>query len=265
MALSPFDPVNENQSIANAVYNREQVANTAKSADPVIAKRIAEIYKKSPYIPANIIIAMAKQGVSDAAVNAISPAAAKQSLESNDPNKPKNKSWFQSNVTDNFKTVSRWSFAALQAVPDMAQNLAAEAFSPNDPAGMDGFFRSTQLGTMLAASQGATMDATNPDGTVTKKPIDNGNGFFIGKDAMQNQAQKAREFRGTINGHAWTVGRGAAQLAFKPGSKPYSLLSGFVDAAFIVATDPTTYAGPLLKAAKAKGAIIPALVGEEAL
>lgn len=265
MGLSPFDPVNENQSTANAVYNRDQVANIAKSADPVVAKRIQEIYKRSPYIPANIIIAMAKQGISDDAVKAISPAAAKQSLESNDPNKPKNKSWFQSAVTDNLKTVSRWSFAALQAVPDMAQNLAAEAFSPNDPDGMEGFFRSTQLGTMIAAKQGATMDVTNPDGTITKKPIDIGSGFLIGEEVMKNQAQKAREFRGEINGHAWTVGRGAAQMAFKPGSKPYSLLSGFVDAAFNIATDPTTYLGPALKTAKAKGAIIPALVGEEAM
>ena len=265
MGLSPFDPVNENQSIANAAYNQEQVAQFKASADPNVAKRFAEIYKKSPYIPANIILAMAKQGISDAAVNAIAPAAGKLAVSSNDPNKPNDKSWFQRNVTDNFKTASRWSFAALQAVPDMAQNLAAEAFSPNDSAGMDGFFRSTQLGTMFAASQGATMDVTNPDGTITKKPMDVGSGFLIGKEAMKNQAQKAREFRGEINGHAWTVGRGAAQMAFKPGSKPYSLLSGFVDAAFNVATDPTNYLGPIVKTAKAKGAVIPALAGEEAI
>ena len=265
MGLSPFDPLNEDQSTANAVYDRDQVAQHASSADPVVAKRIAEIYKKSPYIPANIILAMAKQGVSDAAVNALAPAAGKYAVTSNDPNKKKNKSWFQRTVMDNFKTVSRWTFASLQAVPDMAQNLAAEAFSPNDPAGMQGFFRSTQLGTMLAASQGATMDVQNPDGTITKKPIDVGSGFLMGEEAMKNQAQKAREFRGTINGHAWTVGRGAAQLAFTPGSKPYSLLSGFVDAAFNLGTDPTTYLGPAIKEAGAIKAAIPALTGEEAL
>lgn len=265
MGLSPFDPVNENQSTANAAYNQQQVEQFTASADPLVAKRITEIYKKSPYIPANIILAMAKQGVSDAAVAAISPAAGKYATASNDPNKQKNKGWFQSVVADNFKTVSRWSFAALQAVPDMAQNLAAEAFSPNDSAGMDGFFRSTQLGTLLAASQGATMDVTNPDGTVTKKAIDAGSGFFLSEEATKNQAQKAREYRGEINGHAWTVGRGAAQLTFKPGSKPYSLLSGFVDAAFNIATDPTTYLGPYVKAANLKKAIIPALAGEEAL
>lgn len=75
MALSPFDPVNEDQANANAAKNQEKVQQYATSADPAVAKRIAEIYKKSPYIPANIVLAMAKQGVSDAAVDAIRPTA----------------------------------------------------------------------------------------------------------------------------------------------------------------------------------------------
>ena len=247
MGLSPFDPVNEDQLTANAMANQQQVSSHASSADPKVAERIRQIYKQSPYIPANIILAMAKQGVSPAAVDAITPVAAKYATTTNDPNKKKNKSWFQQNVMDNFKTVSRWSFAALQAVPDMAQNLAAEAFSPNDPEGMSGFFKSTQLGTLLS------------------DPSKQGEGFLVGEELMKTQAQRAREFRGTINGHAWTVGRGAAQLAFKPGSKPYSVLSGFADAAFNLATDPTTYLGPQIKTARAAKAAIPALAGEEAL
>jgi hypothetical protein len=247
MALSPWDPLNEDQSTADAVYNRKKVEQYTTSADPAVAKRINEIYKKSPYIPANIVLAMAKQGVSDAAVDAISPTAGRKSQMDNDPNKPNNKSWFQRNVTDNFKTTSRWTFAALQAVPDMAQNLAAEAFSPNDSAGMSGFFKSTQLGTLM------------------DDPSKAGEGFFIGDEALETQAKRAKEYRGDINLHAWTVGRGAAQLAFKPGSKPYSLLSGFIDAAFNIVTDPTTIAGPALKSAKAARAAIPALAGEEAL
>jgi hypothetical protein len=241
MALSPFDPVNEEQADANAAQNQKKVQQYATSADPAVAKRIAEIYKKSPYIPANIVLAMAKQGVSDDAVDALKPAAGRQSQTSNDPNKQQNKSWFQRNVSDNFKTVSRWTFATLQAVPDMATNLAAEAFSPNDSAGMSGFFKSTQLGTLM------------------DDPSKAGEGYFFGGEALKTQAERAKEYRGTINNHAWTVGRGAAQLAFKPGSKPYSVLSGFVDAAFNIVTDPTTLAGPALKSAKAARAVIPAL------
>ena len=247
MALSPFDPVNEEQADADAVYTQEKVKQYATSADPAVAERIKQIYKQSPYIPANIILAMAKQGVSDAAVDAIKPSAGRQSQTSNDPNRKPNKSWFQRNVTDNFKTVSRWSFAALQAVPDMAQNLAAEAFSPNDSAGMSGFFKSTQLGTLM------------------DDPSKAGEGFFFGGEALKTQADRAKEYRGTINNHAWTVGRGAAQMAFKPGSKPYSVLSGFIDAAFNIVTDPTTLAGPAIKSAKAAKAVIPALETAEEL
>ena len=241
MALSPFDPVNEDQANANAAQNQQKVQQYATSADPAVAKRIAQIYKQSPYIPANIVLAMAKQGVSDAAVEALRPSAGKQSQLSNDPNKPKNKGWFTRNITDNFKTVSRWTFAALQAVPDMAQNLAAEAFSSNDSAGMSGFFKSTQLGTLM------------------DDPSKAGEGYFFGGEALKTQADRAKEYRGTINNHAWTLGRGAASLAFKPGSKPYSVLSGFVDAAFNLATDPTNLLGPALKSAKAARAVIPAL------
>lgn len=241
MALSPFDPVNEDQANANAVQNQKKVQQYATSADPAVAKRISEIYKNSPYIPANIVLAMAKQGVSDAAIDAIKPSAGKQSQISNDPNKKQDKGWFQRNVSDNFKTVSRWSFAALQAVPDMAQNLAAEAFSPNDSAGMSGFFKSTQLGTLM------------------DDPSKAGEGFFFGGEALKTQADRAKEYRGDINFHAWTVGRGAAKLVFKPGSKPYSVLSGFIDAAFNIVTDPTTLAGPAIKSAKAARAVIPAL------
>jgi hypothetical protein len=55
--------------------------------------------------------------------------------------------------------------------------------------------------------------------------------FFFGGTAAETQAQRAKEFRGTINNHAWTIGRGAANVVFTPGTKEYSLLSGFFDAA----------------------------------
>lgn len=247
MALSPFDPVNEDQSTSDAVYTRDQITKHASSADPAVGKRVAEIYKSAPYIPASVILAMAKQGVSAQAVEAIKPTAGKQAATSRDPEKAKKKSWFQENVMDNFKTASRWSFAALQLAPDLAQNLAAEAFSPNDPAGMSGFFKSTQLGTLM------------------NDPSKAGEGFFLGEEAMKSQAQAAREYRGTINNHAWTIGRGAASLAFAPGSKPYSVLSGFLDAAVTVGADPTTYLGPYIKGVKTAKAAIPAMGAGEAL
>jgi hypothetical protein len=84
---------------------------------------------------------------------------------------------------------------------------------------------------------------------------DAGTGFFFGGEAQKTQAQKAREFRGTINGNAWTIGRGAADMVFTPGSKEYSLLSGFLDAGVNIFADPTLYAGQALKAAKTGQAV----------
>lgn len=224
MGFSPFDPVDEDQSNLEVQQTLKAVSDAKATATPEVAKRISDIYKKSPFIPASVIIAMAKSGSSDGAVNTITNLAGKQMVATNNPNKPDNQSWFERNVYGKAKAASRWSFAALQLLPDLVQNAGAEAFSANDPEGTNGFFKSTSLGTMLADSGQA------------------GTGFFMGEEAAKNQATRAREFRGTINGSAWTVGRGSAQLAFTPGSKAYSVMSGFLDAGVNILADPT---GPL--------------------
>ena len=224
MGFSPFDPVDEDQSNLEVQQTLKAVSDAKATASPEIAKRIGDIYKQSPYIPASVIIAMAKSGSSAGTVNAVKTLAGKQMVATNNPNKLQKQSWFERNVYGKAKAASRWSFAALQLVPDLVQNAAAEAFSPNDSEGIDGFFKSTQLGTMLADSGQA------------------GTGFFMGDEAVKNQATRAREYRGTINNHAWTVGRGSAQLMFTPGSKAYSVMSGFLDAGVNILADPT---GPL--------------------
>lgn len=266
MALSPFDPLYDSQAAADAHHTQQQIEQYKTTADPAVSQRISEIYKQHPYIPPSIILSMAKAGTSQDAVNAIAPAAGQQAQALRDPTAQKKDGWFQSHFVNNFKAVSRWTFATLQLIPDMAQNLAAQAFSPTASSnGLDGFFRSTHLGTMLAAQQGKTMDVVNPDGTTTKQAIDVGSGFFEGGNAVESQAEKTRQYRGTINGHAWTVGRGAASLAFTPGSKPYSLLSGLIDAGVNYYTDPTTYIGPYIKELRTAKAAIPALTGAEAI
>ena len=238
MPISAFDPVDEDRSNLETQQTIKSIEQAKATSSAEVSKRISEIYKRSPYIPASVILAMAKSGSSAAAVNTVAGMAGKQMVATNNPNKPKNQSWFERNVYGKAKAASRWSFAALQLVPDLVQNAAAEAFSPNDSAGIDGFFKSTQLGTMLADSGQA------------------GTGFFLGDEANENQAKRAREFRGTINGHAWTVGRGSAQLVFTPGSKPYSLMSGFLDASVNILADPT---GPLATKIRGLSAIDEAL------
>jgi hypothetical protein len=198
---------------------------------------------------------MAKSGASQQAIDAVKPLAIKQTVNQMDPQRPQSKSWFQRNIYDKAKAASRWTFAGLQLLPDLAQNVGAEIFSPNDSEGFDGIFKSTQLGTLMANSDEA------------------GDGFFLGGEAAKLQAERARDYRGVIevekagkkNYQAWTVGRGAARLAFTPGSRAYNVMSGFVDAAVAIGADPTTIAGPQIKAARAARAAIPGITDEAAL
>jgi hypothetical protein len=241
MPFAEGDPVTQDQRL-DALYRMQQQEKTAKETfSKDVADRASQIYRDAPYIPASVILSMAKSGTSPETVQAIKKTAALKTARDLDPNKPKKKGWFQEIIADNVKAASRWTFAGLSLVPDLVQNVASQAFSPNDPAGFDGWFKSTQLGTLMSNTQEA------------------GEGFFLGEVAMEKQGERARRVRGEINGHAWTIGRGAAELAFTPGSKPYGILSGFVDAAVNIGTDPTLIAGKALAPVKAARAALPGL------
>lgn len=234
MALfGAFDPTDEDNLDKEAQDSITAVANASKTATPQQAQMLADLYKKMPWVAPKVLLAASKNAsLSPEAQNAIANAGATQYIQQNDPNNPaKKKGWWDRNVYDKVKSISRWTFAGLQFAPDLAQNVASQIFSGNDPTGVNGWFKSTQLGTMISGD-------------------DAGEGFFFGGKAADEQARRAREFRGTINGHAWTIGRGAADVVFTPGSKAYSLLSGFLDASVQIFADPTLYAGQALKAAK---------------
>jgi polyhydroxyalkanoate synthesis regulator phasin len=243
--LSAFDPVNQDQNDRDAQNNIQEQAKFAKTVTPQQAQAAAQIYKNSPYIPARVVLDLAKSNPSPQTIDAVSKIAANQYVKNNQPNQQPKESWFARNVYGKAKAASRWSFAALQFAPDLVQNAASQVFSGNDPAGVDGWFASTQLGALASGK-------------------DAGRGFFLGGEAADTQAEKARQFRGTINGHAWTIGRGAADLVFTPGSREYSILSGFLDAAVQIYADPTMYVGQAFKAAKT-GEQVKGLVGTKTL
>lgn len=245
MGFSPFDPVDEDRSNNEIVRQQQNIEQLKQTVNGDVAARIGQIYKQNPYIPAPVILAMAKAGVSDQTVQATQKAAGLATAKQLNPNKPK-RSWWERNVYGKFKAATRWTFAGLQLAPDLVQNVGAEVFSSNDKAGTDGWFKSTVLGSMIDDPTGA------------------GTGFFAGGEVAEKQAERAREFRGTINGSAWTVGRGAASVAFTPGSKPYNILSGFADAA-VQFVDPTIIGGKVAAAGKAARAAVPVLAGAEAI
>lgn len=209
-------------------------------ADPALAKKIGDIYRQNPWMKPGEILALAKGNASPEAVNRAAELSAQATKTRLDPdNQPK--SWWQRNVADKVKTTARWTFAALNLAPELATNAASQLFSSHNPEGFDGWFKSTTLGSLIADPTGA------------------GEGYFVSGRVAEKQSERARRFRGEINGRAWTVGRGSANLFFAPGSKEYNLLSGVVDAAVNVFADPTVVAGKALAGAKAAKATIPTI------
>ena len=240
--LSAFDPVDEENNDKDAQANIAAQQKIQATVTPQQAAKVSELYKQNGWVSPRVLLDMAKQpGLSQQAVDAVAKIEANKLATQNDPNKADPKGWFDRNIYSKVKAATRWGFAALQLTPDLTQNVASQIFSPNNPAGSAGIFSSTQLGTMLSGE-------------------DSGEGFFFGGKAAETQAQRAREFRGTINNHAWTIGRGAANVVFTPGTKEYSLLSGFFDAAVNIYADPTMYAGQAFKAAKT-GEQVKGLIG----
>ena len=199
MPSSFIDAVSE-QRINDYITNRDQQhALYRKNATPQMAQAVATIYRNSPWLTPGQVLALAKGNASPQATELASETQARRIPQQLDPQRPKKQSWFERNVYGKIKETSRWGFASLQLTADLATNVASEIFSENDPAGFDGWFKSTALGTMFANSDEA------------------GTGWFIGGEAEEKQAERARQLRGTINGSSWTIGRGAAAGVFIPG------------------------------------------------
>jgi hypothetical protein len=232
-----FDALSEQKFFDQ--YQANEAANTRykAGATPELASRVGQIYSQSPWMTPGQVLALAKGNASPQAVQLASQTQAKRVPALLDPNKSEDKGFFERNVYDKIKETTRWSFAALDTVKDLSQNVASQVFNPGDPAGFDGWFQSTSLGTMLSDSEQA------------------GEGFFLGGKAAEKQAERARRVRGTINGSAWTIGRGAASLVFTPGSKAYSIASGLLDAVVAVGSDPTFLGGKAYAGAKGFGSL----------
>lgn len=240
-----IDGVSE-QRILDSIAAKDQQATQFRSgATQQLSQAAAQIYRNSPWLTPSQVLALAKGNASPQAVQLASEIQAKLAPQKLDPSNQRKKSWWERNVFDRVKETARWSFATLNLAPELAQNVASQIASPNDPAGFDGWFKSTSLGTMFQDSGQA------------------GEGWFMGGQAAEKQAERARAVRGTINGSAWTIGRGAADVFFTPGSKQYSILSGFLDAAVNLGADPTIVGGKALASARAGRATIAGLTTAE--
>jgi hypothetical protein len=181
-----------------------------------------------PSLPAGVKLSAAKANLTDEQVRQIALASAPLDTK---PKEPKKKSWFERNVMSKVKTASRYGFAALEFVPQTVVGGVAQVFDKDDS--VNGWIISTDLGSLIANDEDA------------------GDGFFIGGRAKELQTERVRRYRGTINGEAFTIGRGLASTFLDPNTTAYRTLSGMVDAAVAIGIPSIPLAGQIGKAARA--------------
>lgn len=228
----------------------KKVAAPQPALGPVVSANLSNVKQRAAWVPIETQLALAKASASNQAIDAVGKMAAQKTIDTQaEPEKPDQSNFLYKNL----KTVSRWLTAGLDFIPELTAGAASQALEIAGEYGIgnygqgterinniDGWFISTKLGSLIKATQGDY----DP---VTGEKITAGSGFFVSDELLERQAERARRYRGTINGSAFTIGRAAANTVFKPKTLPYNFFSGLVDALVLVKTDPT---GPVTKAVK---------------
>lgn len=268
-------------NVVNDVYQRSR-PKAINPADALVAQNVSRIYARHPYIPAGVVLGLAESNADMELVDAIAEKAVKQTADKYvEESKTRQKyqvregfgldnvakgifaggRWILGNTIGRVapaKALTKYASATLDTGGQIIQNTGAlvtgnakdalkgivynrgdfqdifkaenyigpgSALNPtvNDLQGVKDFFESTAIGALVSGD-------------------DSGSGFTLGGEAEENRAAAARRFRGEINGHTWTIGRGSASAVFTPGSQPYSYLSGVIDAGVMLVGDPTTFA-----------------------
>ena len=213
----------------------KKVATPQPVFDPNVSINLSNVKQRAAWVPIETQLALAKANASNEAIDAVGKMAAQKTIDTQaEPEKPDQSNFLYKNL----KTVSRWLTAGLDFIPETTQGAVAQIFDKNTD--IDGWFISTKLGSLIKATQGDYDPKTG-------EKITAGSGFFVSDELLERQGERARRYRGTINGSAFTIGRAAANTVFKPKTLPYNFFSGLVDALVLVKTDPT---GPVTKAIK---------------
>jgi hypothetical protein len=215
---------------AQAPLNKPASPPVSPSLLPSQAAKLQEIKIRAGWIPPSQALALAKGNATTKTIDAVATMNAKRIIDEQGSEDDGN--WLDRNVYDRLKATTRWGFSALNFVPEFIAGGVAQFSKPGDTLFQDGWFNQTTFGSML------------------QNPELQGQGFFAGQDLMSKQAERARKYRGTIEGSAWTPGRGSANMVFKPKSLPYNIMSGVIDALVMIKTDPTNV---FTKGAKAIG------------
>jgi hypothetical protein len=215
------------QQQAERMYAQQQTTGSAMTPDQ--AARLGQIKQRAGWMPIEHMMVLAKANASDQAVDAAATAHAKNIIDAQADETGDSKNWFARNVYDRLKAGTRWTTAAWDFIPEFVVGGVAQFRKPGDTLFQEGWFTQTTLGSML------------------KNPELRGEGFFKSQALAEKQGERARKYRGTVNGSGWTIGRGAANMLFKADSLAYNVLSGVIDAAVLIKMDPTGGVSKLVK------------------
>lgn len=223
------------RELAASESRRNSYRATATSDLSDITDRIV---KNVPHIEPGVALSIA-QGITNGQVSYddginLALEATKAQIETTPPEPEQGGRGFFGRIADGaqetLKSGVKWGVAGLEFVPQLVTNIASRIVPQGGVSGAkyeelyqkpktdfwDGLVASTDLGSLMSG-------------------VESGNGYFIGEAALARQQQAVKDYRGTIDGEAWTIGRGFATTFTQPGSREYNILSGIVDAAAAIA------------------------------
>lgn len=267
----------DEQNLLREVAEFRKKNKTPNVNNALVGQRLSTIYSKHPYLPTGVALSLAEANAPMDMVDQIAQKATlnkyeKTAEESQQPklNSAESKTgifsqeggkiadlglkardaafgafkWVLGNTlgkSDKVKTASRYLTAFGQTGPETIANYASRLTDPNRGTNdTENFWASTSLGALLQ----------NPDKA--------GSGFFVGGEAEETRREKVRKYRWQLaNKDSYTIGRGTANMLFTPGSTPYSILSGFIDAGINWNTDPTNKPVDYVMKARKASKILP--------
>lgn len=154
------------------------------------------------------------------------------------------------------RPVVRGAFTALEAGAETVDALARDAARTIEEEGVVKGLLFGGSPTRVAKEQPTTA-ALAVDKAAKGQRVDLGAGYFPAGKTKGEQEAKARATY-AVDGHVGTVGRIIANTVTEPGTRPYTLLSGLVDASVDIGADPASVAlGATSKARKAAKLFVP--------
>lgn len=268
----PYTVKEEDDIIYENEVSEQRIVSGSATATQQLADAVTDFYKTYPDLNWFVLIPTAKAyaaGLMDEKsakdfMGQVTLTSIQDMIQNYKP--PKEKSWFERNVSDKARGALRWAQGGVQYTSDVVsgglgyagttissgiQKAFGQAVStgtidltPTVIPKNDSFSNTTSLGigdVLGTGSQNVPEFTTGTGdlseilwdqtllGAMVQNPDLIGTGYFPSKEIYEIQGEAARQARGTINGQAATAGRVLANVIAQPGSVEYNILSGLVD------------------------------------